>query len=80
MKRTKQCTASDISVCHAGCTVSGCGFVVKYQNTLAVMSDKMKLILKVRTQMIEIMYKYFDLYLSASHRDKLYIYTVLDPT
>jgi hypothetical protein len=33
MKRTKQSTTCDITVRHATCTVSGCGFVVKYQNT-----------------------------------------------
>ena len=33
MERTKQCTACDISVRHAACTVPGCGFVAKYQNT-----------------------------------------------
>ena len=43
------------------------------------MSDKMKLILKVRTQMVESMYKYFDAGLSESHRAKLYICTLLDP-
>ena len=45
----------------------------------AVMSDKMKLILKVRTQMVESIYKNFDLDLSESHRCKLYICTLLDP-
>ena len=44
-----------------------------------VMSEKMKLILKVRTQMVERIYKYFDLDLSESHRAKLYICTLLDP-
>jgi hypothetical protein len=44
-----------------------------------VMSEKMKLILKVRTQMVEIIYKYFDVDLSESHRVKLYIFTLLDP-
>jgi hypothetical protein len=39
----------------------------------------MKHILKVRTQMVESMYKYFDSDLSESHRTKLYIYTLLDP-
>jgi hypothetical protein len=39
----------------------------------------MKLILKVRTQMVETIYKYFDLGLSESHRTKLYICTLLDP-
>jgi hypothetical protein len=34
----------------------------------AVMPNKMKLILKARTQMVESMYKYFDLDLSESHR------------
>ncbi len=38
------------------------------------MSDKMKIILKDRTQMVECMYKYFDLDLSESHRTKLYIH------
>ena len=33
MKRTKQSTACDVSVRHASCTVSGRGFVVRYQNT-----------------------------------------------
>jgi hypothetical protein len=33
MKRTKQSTACDITVRYASCTVSGCGFVAKYQNT-----------------------------------------------
>jgi hypothetical protein len=33
MKRTKQRTTCDITVRHATCTVAGCGFVVKYQNT-----------------------------------------------
>ena len=33
MKRTKQNTDYDISVRHASCTVPGCGFVAKYQNT-----------------------------------------------
>jgi hypothetical protein len=41
--------------------------------------QKMKLILKVRTQMVETIYKYFDLGLSESHRTKLYICTLLDP-
>ena len=45
----------------------------------AVRSDKMKVILKARTQMVEIMYKYFDLELSESHRAKLCICTLLDP-
>ena len=44
-----------------------------------VMSDNMKLILKVRTQMVENIYKYFDLDWSESHRSKLYICTLLDP-
>ena len=39
----------------------------------------MKLILKDRTQMVESMYKYFDLELSESHRAKLYICMLLDP-
>ena len=42
-----------------------------------VMSEKMALILKVRTKMVEIIYKYFDLDLSESHRAKLYICTLL---
>jgi hypothetical protein len=46
----------------------------------AVMSEKMKLILKVRTQMVESIYKYFDLGSSESHRAKLYICTLLDQT
>jgi hypothetical protein len=33
MKRTKQSTACDISVRHAACTVPGCEFVARYQNT-----------------------------------------------
>ncbi len=33
MKRTKESTACDITVRHATYTVSGCGFVVRYQNT-----------------------------------------------
>ena len=45
----------------------------------AVMPEKMKLILKARTQMVESMYKYFDVDLSESHRAKLYICTLLDP-
>jgi adenylosuccinate synthase len=44
----------------------------------AVMPEKMKLILKARTQMVESIYKYFDLDLSESHRAKLYICTLLD--
>ena len=44
----------------------------------AVMTDKMKLILKARTQMVE-NNKYFDLDLSESRLSKLYIYTQLDP-
>jgi hypothetical protein len=44
-----------------------------------VMPEKMKLILKIRTQMVEEIYKYFDLDLSESHRDKLNICTLLDP-
>jgi hypothetical protein len=36
----------------------------------AVMPEKMKLILKARTQMVESIYKYFDLGLSESHRAK----------
>ena len=36
----------------------------------AVMPEKMKLILKARTQMVESIYKYFDLDLSESHRAK----------
>ena len=46
---------------------------------IAVMPEKMKLILKARTQMVESMYKYFDVDLSESHRAKLYICTLLDP-
>jgi hypothetical protein len=38
-----------------------------------------KHILKVRTQKVEIMYKYFDAGFSESHRAKLYICTLLDP-
>jgi hypothetical protein len=45
----------------------------------AVIPEKMKLILKVRTQMVESIYEYFDLDFSESHRSKLYICTVLDP-
>jgi hypothetical protein len=41
--------------------------------------DMTKRILKVRTQMVESMYKYFDGGLSESHRTKLYICTFLDP-
>jgi hypothetical protein len=44
-----------------------------------VIPEKIKLILKVRTQMVESVYKYFDLDLSESHRVKLYICTLLDP-
>ena len=44
-----------------------------------VMSEKMTHILKVRTHMVENIYKYFDLDLSESHRAKLYICTLLDP-
>ncbi len=33
MKRTKQSTAYDISLRHTSWTVSGCGFVTRYQNT-----------------------------------------------
>ena len=33
MKQTKQSTTYDIKVRYAACTVSGCGFVTKYQNT-----------------------------------------------
>jgi hypothetical protein len=43
-----------------------------------VMPEKVKLILKTRTQMVESIYKYFDLDLSESHRAKLYICTLLD--
>jgi hypothetical protein len=43
------------------------------------MSDKMKIILKSRTQMVECIYKYFDLDLSESHRVTLHIFTLLDP-
>ncbi len=45
----------------------------------AVSPDMTKLILKTRTQMLEIMYIYFDAGLSESHRAKLYICTLLDP-
>jgi hypothetical protein len=45
----------------------------------AVRPVKMKHILKVRTQMVERTYKYFDSDLSESHRAKLYICTLLDP-
>jgi hypothetical protein len=45
----------------------------------SVMLEKLKLILKARTQMVESIYKYFDLDLSESHRAKLYICTLLDP-
>ncbi len=38
-----------------------------------VSPDMTKRILKVRTQMVENMYKYFDTDLSESHRAKLYI-------
>ena len=38
-----------------------------------------KHILKVRTQMVERIYKYFDVGFSESHRVKLYICTLLDP-
>ena len=57
------------------------GETISIHETLdkAVMSDKMKLILKAGTQMVEIMYKYFDLDSSESHRSKLYICTLLDP-
>ena len=41
--------------------------------------EMMKGILKVRTQMVESMYRYFDSNLSESHRAKLYICTLLDP-
>ena len=37
----------------------------------AVMSEKMTLILKVRTQMVESIYKYFDLDLSESNNSQL---------
>ena len=36
-------------------------------------------ILKSRIQMVESMYRYFDSNLSQSHRDKLFICTLLDP-
>ncbi len=39
----------------------------------------MKHILKVMTQVVESMYKYFDSDLSESHRATLYICTLLDP-
>ena len=45
----------------------------------AARSEMMKRILRVRAQMVESMYKYFDADLSESHRAKLYIYTLLDP-
>ena len=45
----------------------------------AVRSEMMKDILKVRTHMVEIMYKYFDSDFSESHRAKSYICTLLDP-
>ncbi len=45
----------------------------------AVNPDMTKRILKVRTQMVESMYKNFDTDLSESHRAKLYICTLLDP-
>jgi hypothetical protein len=45
----------------------------------AVMPEKMKLILKGRTQMVESIYNYFDLDLLESHRAKLYICTLFDP-
>jgi hypothetical protein len=32
IKRTKQSTTCDISVQHAACTVTRCGFVARYQN------------------------------------------------
>ncbi len=44
-----------------------------------VRPDMMKPILKVRTQMVESMYKYFDSDFSESHGAKLYICTLLDP-
>ena len=44
-----------------------------------VRPDMTKHILKARTQMVEIFYKYFDTGLSESHRAKLYICTLLDP-
>ena len=44
----------------------------------AVMSEKMKLILKARTLMVESIYKYFDVDLSKSHRAKWYICKLLD--
>ena len=43
------------------------------------MPEKMKVILRARTQMVESIYKHFDLDLSESHRAKLYIFTLLDP-
>jgi hypothetical protein len=45
----------------------------------AVSPDMTKHILKTRTQMVEIIYKYFDTVVSESHRAKLYICTLLDP-
>jgi hypothetical protein len=33
MKRTNQSTVSDITIRHETGTVTGCGFMVKYQNT-----------------------------------------------
>jgi hypothetical protein len=44
-----------------------------------LMSENLKLILKVRTEMVERIYKYFDLDFSESHRPKLYICTLLEP-
>ena len=41
----------------------------------AVRSDMFKHILRARTQMVESMYKYYDVNLSESHRAKLYIHT-----
>ena len=41
-------------------------------------SEMMKGILKTRTQMVEIMYRYFDSNLSESHLVKLYNCTLLD--
>ena len=41
--------------------------------------EMMKGILKVRTQMVDNIYRYFDSNLSESHRVKLYICTLLDP-
>jgi hypothetical protein len=42
-------------------------------------SQKMKLIVAARSQMVENIYARFDTNLSESHRAKLYICTILDP-